>query len=478
MKSIHAKFTSIVIPDYELGSQKKLEKSLSIYNEIYFRDEPVGYYYDHESRQLFLPRGLDLEYLENIFNLPVYVDSNFDPYEKASYKLKVEPRNDIQRKSLSFLLGYDEFEYTKKHSQLALTLPTSTGKTYVTIAALSFMKVKSIIITHNNNIKQQWYGSFLKNTNIDERLILDIKGSSVINKILKFDKKLPYKVFLINHRTIFSYAKKNGWNSITELFKKLQVGVKVYDEAHLEFGNLFKTDIYTNTRKTFYLSATFGRSESHENKVFNLVFKNIAKFGKEAKKELRKHIIYTIIYFNSNPNVEDRASIKGRKGWLDRNKYSDYLMDKDIAFELLDYLMKFFADKEGKKLIMSSKIQSTEEIYKYLSDNYPNLSVGIYNSKVKEKEKSLLCDIISTTPKSLGTGTDIPGLRVVINFEPYSSEISANQYSGRLREYSSDQNTVYVELVDRGFPQIVRMCNRRISTFKKNGYKVFEINYK
>jgi superfamily II DNA or RNA helicase len=476
---IRVKHTSITIPNYELGDSEKIEHMLSVWNDLYYRFDSIGFHYNEEKKELLLPRGLDLNYLEHHFQMPLEIDYKSDKASPASYRLKTEPRSDIQRKSISYLLGEGDFAYTKKHSQLSLNLDTGDGKTYCVIAALTFMKTKSMIITHKDNIKTQWCNSIKKMTDIDEKYIFNIDGSSTIKKILKLDK-LPYKIYLVNHRTIHSFAKKHGWDKISELFEKLEIGVKVFDEAHLEFENLMRTDLHTNTKKTFYLTANFERSDYKENKVFKLCFKNIPKYGVETKREKRKHINYVTVKFNSKPSLADRAGMRGRKGWFDKNKYSDYLMEKQIFFDVLLWLTEYFTSKlDGKMLLLLSKIDATENVADYMRQVMENKTVGIFNSKISDddKEKALMCDIISSTPKSLGTGDDVPGLRFVINVEPYTSTITANQISGRLREYGPEAFTFYIELIDEGFPDIVKMAKKRFPIFKKKCANILELKY-
>lgn len=476
--AIHVNHTSIIVPNYELGENEKIEKSLSVWNDVYFRSEAVGFEYNEEKKELILPRGLDLGYLEYNLQRPIEIDYNPDEAEKASYRLRTEPKDDVQRKSISFLLGVEKFSYTRNESQLALTLPTGFGKTYVVIAALTFMKTKSLIITHTDNIKEQWKKSLVDMTDIDEKYIFNIDGSNTIKKMMKLNK-LPYKVYLVNHRTIQSYAKKHGWESIGELFKKIQIGVKVYDEAHIEFENILRIDFHTNTKKTFYLTANFERSDYKDNKVFSLCFKNIPKYGDKTRNEKRKHIIYVPVFFNSKPDIGERASMKGVRGWFNRNNYSDYLISKPIFFDIIKWLLDFFKEKDGKILFLVSKIDATEVVYDYIKNTLNMNSVAIYNSHVTpdDKKKALECKIISSIPKSLGTGSDIHGLRCVFMFEPYSSSITANQSSGRLREFSPTDYTFHVELIDQGFPEIIKMYKRRLPIFKKKCFKILELNY-
>jgi len=477
MNKITVNHTSIIISNYNLGDNLYLEKMLSIWNDSYFRYDTKGFQYDPELKQLLIPRGLDLSYLEKSFNANIEIDYKPDPYEPASFRLKTEPRDDIQRKSISYLLGEIPFNYTKKYSQLSLNLQTSFGKTYCVIAALTFMKVKSLIITHNNAIKKQWHDSLLSMTDLDDSYICNIEGSSVIELILK-SKTLKYKVYMVNHRTLQVYGEKNGWDKISNLFKKIAIGVKVIDEAHIEFYNTLKIDFYTNTKKTFYLTANFERSEHKDNKLFNLCFKNIAKYGIETKDDKRKHIVYISVIFNSKPTLDIQASIKGLHGF-DRNKYIDYQMRNGMIHDVILYLLNYFNDKEGKTLVLSSKIESSKIIADYIRSNYTNKSIAIYNSEVSDNDKliALTSDIISSTPKSTGTGSDIPGLRILIMTEPYSSAITANQISGRLREYSSSEYTFYIELVDRGFGRVYDMYKKRLKHFKTKCVKILELKY-
>ena len=117
-------------------------------------------------------------------------------------------------------------------------------------------------------------------------------------------------------------------------------------------------------------------------------------------------------------------------------------------------------------------------IREYIKDKYDKV-VSEYHSGVdaSEKEKAFDADIICSTSKSAGTGTDIPGLRVVINTEAYSSRVTADQVSGRLREYSPTKNTYYVELVDRGFTTVYNMYKKRLPVFKEKCTQVLTLDY-
>lgn len=467
--------TRIDIHGYEIGDCEELERSLCVWRKAVFKLEPIGLQYNEEEKILSVPRGIDVNFIKNKLKLPVYTNKEYNDYDKIKLKLKAEPRNDIQRKSLAFLTGAGNFRYAKDYSQLSLNLDTGDGKTYCVIASLCLHGVKPIIITHTENIKEQWYKSFIKFTNIDPRRICDINGTKKMENLFEEDDK--YDVFLVNHGTIQAYAKKHGWDHLNRFFEVIKVGIKVFDEAHLHFKSIMQVDLNTNIFKTFYITATFERTDVGEDKVFHLCFKNIAKYGYETRGEKRKHIKYIAVKFNSKPNMEDQMSIKTRMGF-NRHAYVDYQMDKEFIFDVIKYVMDTFGKVEGKCLLLSSKIESSERLSELIKEWYPEKTVGIYHSKIPKSEKENIkeYDVISSTPQSCGTGFDVPNLRYNIMLEPYNAAITAKQVCGRLREIPGEY-TYHIELIDVGFPKVKEMYKKRLKVFKEKCYSVSEVDF-
>lgn len=477
---INVKHTSIVIENYTLGDKPSFEKYLSVWDEGKFRFNPIGFMYREDTKELLIPRGVNINYIEKEFDTTANVLFTPDPYENVSIKLKAPPRDNVQKDAIAFLIGETNFKYTKKYTQLLLNLDPGVGKTYITTAALTFLGMKTIVITHIEKIKNQWKETLLDKTDLSENHICNIKNSNVISKLLK-DKNPKYKVYLINHGTISSYAKKHGWQAIGELFRHLKTGVKIYDEAHLNFANIIKIDLNTNTKKTIYLTATFGRTNRYEDRLFNICFSNLVKFTaklsnelSKKKKEARKHTIYVSVLYDSKPSLDTQAYMSTNRGF-NKNRYSNYQRQCEVFYKVIKYMVKYFLDKEGKLMILSSMIESVESIKDFLNENFgENKGIYSYHSKLDNdtKERALLGDIICTTPLSAGTGFDLPGLRTIIMAESYSSKIEAKQVSGRLREYSPDEYTFYVELVDTGFKKAHDMYRRRLKYFKDKCAKV------
>lgn len=476
--SITAHHTVTIVEGYELGESSRLEKHLSRFVEGEFRVVPSGFMYDDEKKRLLIPRGVDTNYISRVLEKPVNTDFSADESAKISIKLKAKPRNDYQRESIAFLLGENQYSYTKRYSQLLLEGSTGSGKTFAATAAMSFIGTKTMVITHIQKIKNQWLNNFYTKTDLTEKQVCDIDGSNIAEMLLDTPKnKIPYKVFIVNHATLASFAKKHGWDKVGELFRHLQIGLKIFDEAHLCWENIIKVDCNTNTKRTFYLTATFKRTDRNEQRLFSTCFNGIAKFTTDNEAN-RKHVIYLGVTYNSNPPYDMQSHMQTYKGFS-KIRYTDYIIETPEFWYVLDYVLKYVNTKvTGKVLLLSSKIESANLIADYIKEHFEDKSIGVYHSKISdaEKIKAAEADIISSTPQSFGTGADIPGLRAVIVLESYSSEVQAEQLVGRLRPYSEDDNTLFVEIVDIGFKRAQRMFKDRQKIFLKKCLKVTQID--
>lgn len=472
-KQIRVYHTHIEVSPYQIGENEKLERILSIWIDAEYRFDPIAFHIEDDT--LYIPRGINIFMLEREFQSTAFIVNTPDDYKTIrGVHMTVEPRDRIQEESIDFLSSKGKFSNAYKYSQQALILDTGDGKTYTTIHGIINNKMKAMVITHQDKIKTQWINSFKDKTDIEEDRIVNITGSDIIDKIMK-GKYLDGYVYLVNHQTINSYARIHGWKSIRELFKKLKIGVKVFDEAHLAFKNVLMIDMFSNTVKTFYLTANFGRSDSKEASLFKRCFASVYKFGEETKnyEEKRKHIIYVPVLYRSNPSITHLQMASNMYGFsvLGFSKYAlheDY--DKTqikVFYKIFDIALKL----QGKILITVPKISDTEFIKDLIKKEYLDLNKEIStvnSSNTKEQNtKAKEADIICSTIKSCGTGVDIKGLRVIINLEPFSSNITTNQLSGRLREYAKDKDTYFFDLIDISFPTCERQYKTKLGYLKK-----------
>lgn len=464
MEKMIVKNTCVIINDYNFGDSPKLESFFAIWEPTYHTHRYTGIFYDSDKKRLYLPRGIDIWYVEQLLDCKATVEKNcynkYDSYDDIG--IKYLPRDEDQKKALRFAVGKGEFLETQTKSQLCINLNTGKGKTYVAIGTISFLGIKSMVITYAKSVLEQWRKCILEYTNIQNKEICGIDGSGAIFRLLqKGESEIKkYKVFLVTHGTLKSYGDTYGWDKLTELFSYLKVGLKFYDEAHTNFDNMCKIDFYTSVYKTYYLTATPARSNTDENRIYQTAFKNVLAIDL-FHHDSDPHTHYIAMRYNSRPEPQTVSWCRNKYG-LDRNKYTNYIVTNDNFLKMTTVVMDFIfkniiKSPTDKLLIYIGTNQSISTMFSWIIENFPWLygQIGIFSSMVSDEDKAfaLTRQVILTTTKSAGAAIDIKGLKCTwVLAEPFKSEVLARQTLGRTR----DPNTYYIESVDKGFYQ----CNK------------------
>lgn len=471
--------TSIIVHPYKLGESIKLEEAFRIYDPIKHTFFLKGLYYDEKSETLYLPSGMDLWYVKRALNEKYYTYVEHNKYYTIdNIMMKYKPRDNNQQEALKFAIGIGKYEENADKSQLLISLNTGKGKTYCSVALMSYFKIRSMVITSSNSLLDQWEQNILEYTNLDKSDIVRISGSDYCNMILSGNsaKANNGKIFLCSHGTLRSFGERYGWNKITELFEYLGIGLKFYDEAHTSYDNMLMIDFFTNTFKTFYVTATPGRSNYQENHIFQISLKNVPMIDLFDENN-DPHTSYIAIKWNSKPTAQQISACAHRFYKFDRNKYIDYVTKKPEFYQMMRIIMDMVIKCKGRVLMYIGTNEGILRLYKWLGENYPEFigDIGVFTSLVSkedkraEKKKKLL---LSTT-KSAGLGEHIDGLKMTILLaEPFKSDILARQTLGRTR----DDNTLYIELVDLGFQYCKKFYYIKLPIFNKYAKDVSDSN--
>lgn len=465
--------SAIIINDYTMGDAPSLEYNFKIYDPLLHKSIPVGMYYNEETRQLYLPRGIDIAYVmrklesKNTSDNPYeYTQISCHGYDRLkSIKLRYAPRDDRQYEALKFMCCQEKYMHNMAKSQFGVNLPTGGGKTYCSTAAISYLGIKSIIITAQSGILEQWKHAIVEYTNLTPNDICKLEGSAPLNRILtNKSKSIDKQIYLVTHSTLKSYGDTYGWDKIGKLFEKLRIGLKFYDEAHQNFANMCMIDFYTNVYRTYYVTATPKRSDKEENRIYSLYMKSVPSINL-FDEQSDPHTKYMAIRFNSQPRPVDISNCKSAYG-LNRMRYIEYLMGNEYFWMMFDYIFNMVEKRGGRVLFYIGTNEAILKVRDRILRHYPEYrdDIGIYTSispcKQEEREKRF---ILSTT-KSAGAGEDIKGLKYsVVLAEPFRSDVLAQQTLGRTR----DPNTFYIELVDLGFKQTGNYYNAKKPIFSK-----------
>lgn len=478
MAKIIVKHCRIEVNNYELGDCPSLEHFFTIFDPITHSCYLKGLEYDKDRKVLILPRGLDISWLERALNGEAQADYNYDEFDYVSEPIMIKnmPRDNEQIEALQFILGKGKYHHNSAKSQLGINLNTGKGKTYVTVFAISHWLVRSMVIANTKGILEQWKDRILEYTDIKPKEIYLIEGSNSIDRLYNRDLG-QYKIYLASHATLKSYGDKNGWDKITQLFKYLKIGIKVYDEAHQNFDNILKIDFHTNTYKNLYLTATPKRSAQNEDQIYQLAFKNMPKIDL-FNEDKDPHTQYIAMHFNSRPSPDIISRCKNKFGF-NRLFYIDWVIDNErflnFAYILMDKI--FNLTKDGTKaLIYIGTNKAIGKFYDFLVGAFPQYKhqIGIYTSIVPDDQKEDMLNkrIILSTTKSCGAGMDIHGLKVsVVLAEPFRSEVLTRQTLGRTRA----NNTLYIDCIDDGFFYCKSYFNSKKPIFSKYATKCTNI---
>lgn len=466
-KTVKVLQTHIEISPYEIGEQPSLEldncikEKLTIGGNYITKPHPI-FVYKQSSKTLLIPRGLtSVSSLEELFDVQSFSSNKCDPFDRATIQLLNKPRDKTQDKAIRFLTNDKGFEANSRYGRKLLEFDTGIGKTFCAITSICKIGAKAAIIVDKEGLMNQWVSAISEFTNMMEEEVYKIRGAKSVDKLLA-GKCKGYKLFLVSHQTITSYAQSHGLNSITEIFRAMNVGIKVFDEAHKMMKGTILIDLLTNTCETWYLTATALRSNKDENKVYKKIYGPIPTLVYKRKKE-DAYIKSTILEMNSNATQMDQSVMKTFKG-MSNAKYMEYIAfdrkSRELFLRALHLVIEACNDtpETGKIAILVGKRNVAKYVYEIIPKLFPKYEnkVGLYTSDVKgaTKEAQKDKDIIVTTYKSFGEAMDVKDLRYVYMTESFSSEVIIKQTMGRLREIGG--TSYFIMLIDTSIKSRVK----------------------
>lgn len=464
------------------STSKKLENTFTDWEDVPGR--PGMHYpkfnflflYDKENHIFKVPIGFSVERVVDILQrdnptTPIEVIYNNQPYpiRKVEMKLKegVEPRNDIQKEAIFFLLN-------EKNPGKFLTLATGYGKTFCVIYAAAKKNVPFLIIT--SKLAKQWIKQIKKFLDISDKDIYEIRGAESIKRLMR-TKNPRHQFYVLSTNTLYSRMKIDP--DLDKIFEKVGIGVKVFDEAHEFYKTNCEIDCNSNFAETYYLTATPMRSDSRENIRYSKMFSDIPKYGTETH-YLNKNYIIGLVNFNSHPTqLEVKKAMRWRKNMLNAHIYAKQIMDSDkkklLYFGLISYMITKIRNKiNGKIMIVLTSLRQISELENFLSKYYKNLSVSRYDSTVKHDErlKAIESDIILTTFGIAYAGLDINNLSSVFSLSPFQSPIGTSQLLGRLSR--NNETTYFIDFLDEGYPRMHIQRKNRMRELEPRSKKIFK----
>lgn len=385
-----------------------------------------------------------------------------------------QPRNDLQTQAIKFLM---KMKKDPEIHQRFLSLETGSGKTYVTINCISQFKKKALIIVDTLDLAAQWKREFLNHTDLQDSDIVILSGQEIVDKEVK---KPTGKVYVAIHRTLGNML-ANDVNSVNVVMNKLGIGVRVFDESHVDFGNICKINAFSNVEYTIYLTATPSRSSFMDNSLYAKVFSSVPYFnGKELSGE--KYHTVVLYKMNTHPSLDDRISVRTQYGF-NSAKWSQYAAGDGYEYflEAVAELFKVFKLTERKKktAIMLPTIEIIKKLKSDLEELHPGIEIGTFIGEIAKNKRleELNKTFILTNDKIFDKGIDVKDLEILINFVPIGSLVKTEQIMGRLRN-REEYDSILIDVTDEGFDECVKQSKIRKRFYKKKAKKIIELTKK
>ena len=396
------------------------------------------------------------------------------------FKIQASKKKYIQIENIAFDNHTEKVRCIKVDDPEHLFLTENfivTHNTYTSCVGAVLYKRKTLVICHRAELLKQWHSTFIEKIGMDDS---DIHTLTTEDFLAAEQMKLDLgDVYLLSHQTFrFAlHAMNNDFERVSKAIENFGIGLKIIDEAHLEFRNIVDIDMCMNIKRNLYLTATDGRSSKDENAIFKHVFTNAVKFTKNAKHK-NKWIEYCTIFINTNvPYKVSKFQLENGRG-MSATKYGKAVIKRDrnkTHFHAINELLRviFTRDEHAKVLIFMPLIELCDELEFFINTHLNkdqsfdyDLRVGTINSHNTklENERSSKCDVIISTILSCGTGKDIPGLTDIICCSPFKSAITTQQVLGRLRYYG--KNCGYWDIVDESVKMDMIFAKIRSKTIK------------
>jgi ERCC4-related helicase len=481
-------YNSIIIrsPDKNKDTYKKFHKRMSTWDGVRYKyTNPV---YREFNDDLFLPYTIGLDTVKYYFKdkKTIFNPNLITRARNISYEMVNKPKNSIQEESIKFLTSMTTDQFNRNRF---LSLNTGDGKTFVTIYSSSIISKTVMVIVDSVDLAEQWKKEFVKHTDMDEDDIYMLSGMDSVNKAEEeFHDK---KVYIAIHRTLQMIINNNP-SSLPILLNKLGIGVRIFDECHVEFNNICSINAFSNVEYSIYLTATPNRTKFTEDRQYKLVFKDIPFYnGKILTEDTKYHFVY-LAKMNTRPSDKQKVNMKTNHGfsiprWASYIENEKYDVLKNMLEYILDERLKLH-ENDYKTAIVFPTISLIEKVYDDLNDTKYG-SIGKFIGSVPKKKRldELKHKLILTNDKMLGKGLDDSywdgDLEVMINFVPMSSHVKLEQLIGRLR-YKKGKKHLFVDVTDKGFVQTKNQLRKRKTFYNKkaktilDSKKIIENDYK
>lgn len=321
-----------------------------------------------------------------------------------------------------------------------VTLDPGLGKTVVAFRYTNLSKRRVLI--HSSINMEDWVNRINDWVKIDPSKIVYVSGAKALNNLIANVNEIDPVFILMPTQTLRPYMALNkkelaGRPSIDNLCEHLGVHTRIIDEYHLHLETHVKLDMRIKVPVTIMLTATLESSSATVNSILREHLPNKIRFSGSVP----NHVDVYDIGFTLNLKIKEFRY--KRMGMYSHVKLEEWLLDGGIHFNnkiirrvydrIIDEHYYSLRKKGQVCVVLVATTAYGEYLQKMFSESFPDLKISTFfkSEGVTDIEKGT--DLVITTLKSGGTGTDIPNLITVLNTVAVKSSPENKQNVGRLR---------------------------------------------
>lgn len=445
---------------------------------------------DAEGQKRLVTYGCGIDFLKQI--LPDYEITKMpkEVGEKIEQEFSLNDDiipSDVQSSAVEAVI-------TNNFTKAFFNIPTGVGKTLMSLYLTSLLKRKAWVMCYRTIVLDQWDSTLENMTSFDTRRCLHVKSSKQLLKMATGDFDFhKYDIYLSTPMLLIKFASTFGLDYLNDVMVNCGIGVKFFDEAHKNVGNICKINALTNVARTYYLSADFGQSGEAKRDLYYKMFGTTPVI--RPKQELLQDMRYTnaiVVKYNTHPNILETESVFTGHGFS-AYRFMDYTFPqpefRDALYQTLRSVIKANPNHHYRVLILCNLIRQTDELKELVTEIYQNVCNEIgadmpfitrYHSEVSKEEQEeakLSGDVIVSTHQSMGVGVDMKMIRYVINLAPVNF-IEDNQAAGRARQLPDKEDCFYFMFCDEGFDYVRKRLPERLDYLKgQKVKKIYSIQY-
>ena len=350
---------------------------------------------------------------------------------------------------------------------------TAFGKTVAGIGLIARHGVNTLILVHNNALRDQWV------KRINEFLVIYDMPEEVPNKRGRKKTLSPVGTLSSSGNSlhgIIDIALLQSCVSDNEVKPFVRdYGMVIADECHhisaVSYEQVMKA---VNAQYVYGLTATPFRQDGHQPILFMQC--GPIRYTADAKAQMKSQNFSRLLvprYTPFRPIGDENLTYTKVEKQLVEDECRNLFIVKDVV-EVL---------KEGRSpIILTSRTAHVETLAGLLEPYCTNIITLVGSESIKEKRQKMeqLLSIppseplvIVATGKYVGEGFDYARLDTLFLASPIAGKNMVNQYTGRLhREFESKQDVLVYDYIDIRIPVCESMYRKRLRGYASIGYRI------